>query len=130
MAYKTFDPSGNPTYKDISRSDMEFVDMLLAKGVRDVVRTGHDWQIIEDVLRFLFSRFSQEMEEFKKTVVDIRKTRLNEKGYSRSGEIKYLAALPPRFVGLVRKIFPFQEFDKKFMYNMIRKVPLFKVGQK
>ena len=68
-----------------------------------------------------------EWHEFKTSIPDIRRTR-SEGGYSQTKEIKYIASVPPRFMKMVKVIFPAQEWDKKFMTKFIKRFPLFKIG--
>lgn len=111
--------------KDVVLTIDKIVEM--ARGERDVVKSQKDWEIVGELLKFYAYKWKDEFEEFKKTIPDIRSSRRAD-GKSDSGEIMYVGALPQRFIRLIRAIFPFQQFDKKFIWKLVRKFPLFKVA--
>lgn len=123
----------NPNKKIVMRqfrqADVQAVDKLieLAQGNRDVVESDSDWRLVEIIFQFFMQRWPQEFNEFYSSIPDIRATR-RDKGYSKSKEIKYVGALPERFMRLVKVIFPYQQYDKKFVNKLVKRIPLLKVG--
>lgn len=110
------------------KHDVESVDLILKRaGPRMAVETESDWQIVEMLVNFYSVRFAAEFRGFKSDVIDLRETRGNG-GKSKDKEILYLASFPPRLLRMLKIIFPFQQYDKKFMYKFVRKFPTFKVG--
>ena len=126
---KTTDPTANIVWKQYQKRLVDRTNKIieLAHGERDVVKSQSDWTVLEELARFWADEFPQEYQEFKASIPDIRGSR-NDGGYSKSREMKYLGALPPRFIKMIRVIFPFQQFDKSFMYKLIKKFPMFKIG--
>jgi hypothetical protein len=126
---KTADPTANIVWKQFQKHLVDRTNRIveLARGNRDVIKSSSDWTVLEELVKFWGEEFPQEYQEFKASIPDIRSSR-NAGGYSKTKEIKYLGALPPRLIKMIRVIFPFQQFDKAFMYKLIRKFPLFKVG--
>ena len=105
------------------------VDKLLelSHGNRDVVKTEKDWEVVFALLRFFHDRWPDEFNDFKSQIPDIRGSR-RAGGKSAEGNLMYVGALPPRFIRLIRTIFPLQQFDKKFIWKIVKKIPLFKVA--
>ena len=111
--------------KDIVRTIDKIVEM--ARGQRDKVKSGKDWEIVEELLKFFAVKWPAEFNEFRSAIPDIRSSR-RDGGYSENKEIKYVGALPVRFMRLIKAVFPEQQFDKKFIYKLVRRIPLFRVG--
>jgi nitrous oxide reductase len=128
-AEKIMDPDAIIVAKQYQKHLVDAVDRIveLAHGQRDFVKSENDWLVVEDLLRFFASQWPMEWHEFKTSIPDIRRTR-SEGGYSQTKEIKYIASVPPRFMKMVKVIFPAQEWDKKFMTKFIKRFPLFKIG--
>lgn len=123
------DPKAKIVFKQYEKKLVDRTDHIIqmAQGERDEVKSAKDWEIIGELVKFFADEFSDEWDEFVKSLPDIRSSR-NEGGYSSTREIKYLGALPQRLIKMIKVIFPFQQFDKKFMYKLIRKFPVFQVG--
>lgn len=126
---KQTNPDARIVWRQFREKDVQDVDRIvnLAKGVREEIKSQKDWEIFFDLLKFYKERWPDEFESFSQAIKDIRRTR-RAKGYSQSKEIMYVGALPPRFVRIIRAIFPNQRFDKTFVWRMVRKVNLFKVS--
>jgi len=126
---KTVDPKAPIVWKQYQKRLVDRTNRIieLAHGERDTVKSQSDWTVVEELLNFWADEYPLEYGEFRKTIPEIRGSR-NAGGYSSSGEIKYLGALPPRFVKMIKVIFPFQQFDKAFMYKLIKRFPMFKIG--
>lgn len=126
---KQTNPSAPIVWRQFEKSAVEDVDHLveLAQGSRQTVTTDKDWQVVEEILKFYYRRWPYEYNEFVNSVKEIRETR-KKSGYSSSKEILYVGALPPRFERIVKTIFPLQQFNKKFIWKMVRKFKIFKVG--
>jgi hypothetical protein len=126
---KATDPSAHIVWKQYQKKLVDRTDHIieLAHGNRDVVKSGGDWKIVEELVSFWADEFPLEYQDFKSQIPDIRASR-NAGGYSSTKEIKYLGALPQRFIKMIQIIFPFQQFNKEFMYKLIRKFPGFKIG--
>lgn len=126
---KQKDPKKKLWWLQVRRQDIDDVDNLveLAHGSRESIRSEQDWVVFDNLLKFYIMRWPREFEEFRKTVPQIRATR-RSKGYSASKEMMYLASLPPRLERLIKIIFPLQKFNKDFIYKLIRKYKIFRIG--
>lgn len=115
-------------YRVHKKSDVEAVDRLVLKSRgRQEVKTESDWQLLGDIITFFADRWPVDWAQFAKAVPDIRTTR-RAGGYSKSKEIKYVASLPYKLERLIKTCFPMQQFDKKFVYSLIRRYKIFKIG--
>ena len=128
---KTVNPDAVIVLKQYRRDVVDRVDRIieLAHGQRDFVISENDWKIVEELFMFWANQWPNEYREFKSVVPDIRSSR-KDGGYSQSKEIKYVGAIPPRFMKMIKAIFPAQQWDKKFINKFVNKYPLFKVGGK
>jgi hypothetical protein len=113
----------------LKQRDVDTIDHLveISKGKRETVSSAKDWEIMDELLSFFIQRWPNEFNDFKESMELIRQSRLKG-GYSRSGEIKYTASLPPRLERLIKAIFPLQQFNKEFIYKLINHYKIFKVG--
>lgn len=126
---KATNPNAKLVWRQFRKKHVDKVDQLvkLAQGDRDTIKSEKDWEILRAIIVFFAEEWPDEFSQFKATIPDIRETRM-EGGYSKSREIKYLGAMPARLIKMIKIIFPFQEFNKEFMYKFIKRFPLFKVG--
>ena len=130
-AHQALHPDDDITLKVYTQRDVDAVDKLLelSKGNREEIRTEEDWNVLANLVVFYIQRWANEWMEFRQTMPDIKETR-RKGGYSKSKEIKYVGAMPPRLMKLIKIIFPYQQYDKKFMYEFIRRFQVFQVGGK
>ena len=121
-------PEKTLVWRQFKEKDVKDVDRLveLSHGNRDVIKTQKDWEIFGDLVTFYAERWPQEFNEFRQTIKDVRSSRKKD-AYSESKEILYVGSLPLRFMRIVKAIFPMQEFNKKFIWNMIKRFPIFKI---
>jgi len=121
----------NLQYIPMKTSDVEAIDYLLkiSKG-RETVSTDKDWMIVAKLFEFWTRRWPEEWQEFGETIEAIKGTRLNKYGTSKSNEIKYVGALPYRFERMLKGLFPMQQFDKKFIYALTKRIKIVKVGER
>ncbi len=135
LARYVFEKQQNPDRKlwwlAVKRRDLEDVDRLveISHGNRESIKTSQDWQVLDELLKFFAYRWPTEFKDFIEAMPKIKESR-NPGGYSKNKEMMYLAALPPRLEGLIKTLFPLQEFNKDFMYKLIRKYRIFRVGGK
>ncbi len=125
---KMEDPNNRFVLRQFRSDDVMFFDKMiqLTQGKTKVVTT-QDWDNLREVVTYFAKRWPEEFSEFRKTMEDIRHSR-NTGGYSKSREIKYVGALPPRLERIIKKLYIEQEMDKKFMNLLVKKMPVFKVG--
>lgn len=118
-------------YIPVHANDLKAIDFLVKIGSgRQSVKTSSDWVVIAKIFEFWTRRWPNEWQEFGSTIKDIRATRLNKQGESASKEIKYVGAIPVRLMKMIQIIFPFQQFDKKFVYELTKRINIIKVGEK
>jgi hypothetical protein len=128
-AHKAMNPSQKLYWAAFKKNDVDTIDHLveISKGKRETIKSQKDWEIVSELLDFFAQRWPEEFKDFKQAIPDIRKSR-RAGGYSKSKEIKYVGAFPPRFERLLRVIFPLQQFNKDFVNKLVKRIPLFKVG--
>lgn len=132
IAVAKYEKMQNPNKRIFMRqfkaADVQAVDKLieLAGDNRDVVKTENDWRLVEIIMQFFMERWPQEFRDFYTSIPKIREAK--GRGYSKTKEIKHIGSMPDRFMRLVKVIFPYQQFDKKFTYKLIRRIPLLAVG--
>lgn len=133
MAMAQYEKMENPQKRIMLRAfrrrDVMDVDRLIeiSKGDRDTVRTDSDWRVIEELCKFFASRWPDEAKEFRDAIPDIRSTRASG-GYNKNKEIRYVGAIPPRLMRLIKIIFPYQQYDKIFVNKLVKKIPILEVG--
>lgn len=109
---------------------VQIVDDLVIKSKgREFVQSDSDWKVIEQLMNVFFAFYPEEAQDIVSFVKENRGVLKNNKGYSDSKEIKHLASLPLRLQKMIRICFPLQKFDKKFIYKLIWKYPVFKMGK-
>lgn len=119
------------TYIPIHKNDLEAIDYLVKIGSgRQTVKTERDWMVMAKIFEFWTRRWPQEWQEFGEEVRLIKETRLNKQGMSASRDTKYVGAIPVRLMKLIQTIFPFQSFNKKFVYELVKHINIVKVGEK
>lgn len=128
-AEKLMNPSKKMWWIQVRKQDVEDIDRIveLSKGNRDTIKTESDWQVFNELLKFFIYRWPSEFEEFKKTIPQIRATR-RDGGYSANKEMMYIASLPPKLERLIKTVFPAQQFNKNFIYKLISRYTIFRVG--
>lgn len=127
-----FDPQ-QIQWKLVPREDVELLELIWRMsdyGKRLKVETDKDWKVIEGLINIYFSRFSYEANDFIDSVKKIKASKSDVKGYSKNREILHIASLPIRLQKMIKVCFPQQQFDKKFIYGMIKRIPGFKIGGK
>lgn len=125
---KANNPDARIVLKSYQRRIVDAVDRIveLAHGQRDEVKSESDWVIVEELLKFFAKQWPNEWSEFKSAIPDIRS--LKGEGYSQSREILHVGSVPPRFMKLMKAIFPKQQWNKNFTSKFVKRFPLFKVG--
>ncbi len=126
---KQTDPDSKILLRVYQKHIVDAIDRIveMAHGQRESVTSENDWKVVEELLRFFARQWPNEFNNFKNAIPDIRSSR-REKGYSESKEIMYIGSIPPRFMKLVKAIFPTQQWDKKFINKLVKRFPLFKIG--
>jgi hypothetical protein len=127
-----FEKMKNPNFtyqiRKVPKGDFEFVEHIekITRGAT-VIRTEMHWEAVRTIFDFLYRKYPQEFIEFKQAVGTIRRTR-GKGGKNKTGEIMYVGAIPPRLHNVIRKCFPEQEFNKAFVWKLVRKLPILKVA--
>jgi hypothetical protein len=126
---KMTDPTANIVWKQYEKRLVDKTNRIieLAHGERDAIKSQSDWAVVGELLKFWYEEYPMEYQEFKSSVLDARRSR-NADGYSSTREIKFVGAIPPRFMKMIKVIFPFQQFDKAFVNKLVKRFPMFKVG--
>lgn len=134
MPLYVHEKSKNPDTKFALRAfkepDVMFVDSLIKLhkegACNEVVKQDKDWDVVKAAFEYFAKRWPGEFTEFKDSMNLIRQTRKN-KAKSESGEIMYVGALPLRFERIVKIMFPSQQIDKRFIWKLVQKMPIFRV---
>lgn len=128
---KKQEPITSVDYIPVRKDDLKAVDYLVKIGSgRETVETEKDWMVMAKIFEFWTRRWPDEWQEFGDAIEDIRATRLNKEGMSASRDTKYVGALPLRLMKMIKIIFPYQQFDKKFVNKLVEKINIVKVGEK
>lgn len=124
----------NIEYRLRHRKDIEAVNSIvkLASGERATVKSESDWRVVGELVKFYVTRYPQEAESFLQTMKHIRSQRSSGgkvKAVNSFNEISYLGAFPEdgRLMKMIKIIFPYQSFNKEFMYKFVEKFPGFRV---
>lgn len=118
-------------YIPVHKNDLQAIDHLVKIGSgRQSVKSDSDWMVISQIFEFWTRRWPHEWQEFGEQIKAIKATRLNKQGMSESRDTKYVGALPIRLMKLIQIIFPFQQFDKKFVYALTKRIKIVQVGER
>ena len=121
----------NTDYIAVHPKDLQAIDYLVKIGSgRQSVKSDSDWMVISKIFEFWTRRWPEEWQEFGSTIKDIKATRLNKQGYSESKDTRYVGAIPVRLMKLIQIIFPFQQFNKKFVSDLTRRINIIQVGER
>lgn len=125
---KMKNPNFQYTHVQVPKVTLRAVDSLLNKvGARDDIKTESDWLALEEVFKFYEAFWPDDARDFKKAIPDIRSISAPG-GYSESKEIRYVGAVPPILMRLMKIVFPNQQWDKKFSNRFVQKYKTFDVG--
>ena len=118
-------------YIAVHPKDLQAIDHLVKIGSgRLSVKSESDWVVISKIFEFWTPRWPEEWQEFGSTIKDIKATRLNKQGYSDSRDTRYVGAIPVRLMKLIQTIFPFQQFNKKFVSELTKRINIVQVGER
>lgn len=125
---KQTDPDIKIVLRAYKKRIVEQIDRIveLAHGQRDFIENESDWVVVEELLKFFASEWPHEFNDFIDAIPSIREAKGS--GYSKSNEIKHVGSIPPRFMKMLKAIFPAQQWDKTFINKFVKRFPLFKVG--
>jgi len=121
-------PEKTLVWRQFKEEDVQAIDKIveLSHGERTEIKSQKDWEIFTELLGFYQKRWPEEFIQFIETIKEIRSSR-KRSAYSDSKEILYVGSIPLRFMKIIKAIFPDQQFNKKFIWNMVRRFPIFKV---
>lgn len=127
---KMNDPNARFVMRQIREDFVKYVDHLLLERKRlacnEEVRQDKDWELLKYAFTTFAKNWPMEYSEFKDQIATIRHTR-RDKAYSQSKEMQYVGALPFRFERIIKVLFPMQNVDKKFIWELVRRMKVFKV---
>ncbi len=134
-AEKRLDPNKRIVLRAFQKRQVEGVDWLNGQiGLtRDKVETSEDWSAISKILEFWTRLWPNEWEEYVQSMQEIKGTRARSDGYSREqgrNGVRYLGALPPRLMRLIKVYFPYQQWDREFVDKFTNNIRISKVGEK
>lgn len=118
------------------RQYVEFVDSLLqiARKNESKSRVQHqkDWETIHFIYRGFCALFPKTAADFEKHMKNMRSMARNDKGIAREGEamIQHQLEVPQPFYQMVNTIFPDQKWDKQFVFQLSKYLPVLKPNEK
>ncbi len=131
---KQKNPSQRIVLRAYERKYIEGIDWLeRVVGKRDKVVTSNDWMALSKILEFWTRLWPHEWQEYVQSMQEIRSTRARKDGYSRekgTTGTRYLGALPPRLMRLIKVYFPYQQWDREFVDKFTNNIKISKVGEK
>lgn len=132
---KMKNPSKRIVFRAYNRRVVDGIDWLEREiGMsRDKVETSDDWMAISKILEFWSRTWPNEWSDYVKSMREIRATRARKDGYSKEKGVKgmrYLGALPPRLMRLIKVYFPYQQWNREFVDKFTNNIKISKVGEK
>lgn len=133
LSHYVYEKDSNPNapivWRQFKKKHVDIIDHIveISRGEREDVKTIKDWEVVGELLKFFAEEWPHEFNPFKQQMAEIRNSR-RAGGYSETREIRYVAALPPRFERMIKAIFPNQQFDKKFVNKLANKFSVFRVA--
>jgi hypothetical protein len=129
-----FHPSEGITNVPYPRSVVEWVDKMIdfkkKHGCNDAVNTEHDWELIEFLYKGWEVIYPEEARLFFDSMSYIRAHTVNHGVSKDKGEatIQHQLEIPENFYKMFRVMFPYQNWDKKFVTKFINRFKQFKVN--
>lgn len=130
---------------DIDNLEFEYVAMSaaklakvekivsMAKGRPTFIDGEKDWEIIWELFTLWYEEYPEEYYEFQKSIADIRRNLKNNKGTfkSDSGELwQAQLEVPMTFHTMIKSIYPDQKWDRKFVREIAKRIPIIKIADK
>lgn len=130
---------------DIDNLEFEYVAMsaaklakvekiiAMAKGRPTFVDGEKDWEIIWEIFVLWYSEYPEQYDEFQKNMADIRRNLKNSNGMFKEGgsDLWQIQLETPGLLHtMIKAIYPDQKWDKKFVRELAKRVPILKVADK
>jgi hypothetical protein len=90
------------------------------------------WPVVEECIRIWASKKPREYKSFLIDLQDMRETRSDKYGTSKTGMFRYTLDIPETVHHMLRKLYTTQEMpmDKKFFRDWARRFPKMKVAER
>jgi len=127
---------GDIYYVPFERPIVQAVDALVAfakaKEAGKIVEREADWEVMEKIFSLWSTMFPHEYESFAEAQKLTRAHQKNALGTAREGEamIQHQLNIPKSLYGLIVAIYPLQQFDKKFVAQLAKRMPILKAADK
>jgi len=126
------------SYLEVPRHKVQRVDAILDKHKRlncnDWVQTDNDWEIVVDLYKFWITEYPEEYKTFYDSVTKYKNEMERSDGIVKDGDamLQHQLELPEYFYRFLIAVFDKQEshFDRKFVKELSKRIPLFKVADK
>jgi hypothetical protein len=131
---KKFDPNEGITYHPYPRAIVEWVDKMIdykkETHCPDHVDGEASWKLLEYLFEGWKVLYPQEAVEFEQSMDFIRRHTVNHGISKDKGEaiIQHQLEVPAGFFKMFRILFPFQNWDKKFVSQLVKRFKQFAVN--
>ena len=122
------------TWEPFKKEVVDAVDtiVLAAKknGSKDIVQTSRDWDTMRKIVEVWHILFPSDYEVFVKSQKIIRDSLNNPNASAKDkggAEIQHQLNLPQMLFTMIGIVFPLQIWDKKFVAQFSREIPMFKI---
>jgi hypothetical protein len=124
-------------YEPFPRAVVQAVDRIVEKtnvlNFPEAVDTEAAWRIVDDVFKLWKRFYPHEYSAFVKSQKDFRRSQANKHGSAREkggAEMQHLIEVHPRLHHILKNFFPRQQWDKKFIMKLVKRIPELQVPDK
>lgn len=132
---KKFDPNEGITRVPYPKAVVEWIDKMLEfkkiHNCQNIVEGDSEWDLIDYLYKGWQIVYPDESSNFEQSMDFIRRHTVNKGIAKDKGEamIQHQLEVPENFYKMFRVLFPYQNWDKKFVTKFINHFPQFDVNK-
>lgn len=121
-------------YLKVPIEKLKMVDKIvdLRKGRPSFVDGDKDWEVIWELFVLWYTEYPEQYEEFSKSIALIRDNLKNSNAMIKEGDslMQHQLEVPEMFHRMIKICYPDQKWDRKFVREISRRIPILKVADK
>lgn len=121
-------------YLKVPIEKLKMVDKIveLRKGRPTFVDGEKDWEVIWELFVLWYTEYPEHYEEFQRSIQALRDSLKRSDAIAKEGEsmIQHQLEVPEMFHRMIKICYPDQQWDRKFVKELSRRIPVLKVADK
>ncbi len=121
-------------YLKVPTEKLKMVDKIveLRKGRPTFVDGDKDWEVIWELFVLWYTEYPEHYEEFQRSIQELRDNLKRKDAITKEGGamIQHQLEVPEMFHRMVKICYPDQQWDRKFVRELSRRIPVLKVADK